>query len=177
MKRILSLVLILGLSFGLHAGDVIRLASGHIFQGKAKQFKDCQLTFKSEGETYLIPASDISMIGFENDKSRMAKKFYKMEAEGLTACGRGTADAKAFHGKVFKHVLSGIVFGPIGTLMAAIGNPSPRKDKTKRLSENEELFSNNQYLACYKQKAKQSNILHTLVGWVVIPAIIAIAAN
>lgn len=178
MKRFALLITFISLVFGTHAKDIIQLENGMMFEGKVKKFSNCQLTFKAGKDTYVIPASDINQVGFAEHTNKVARQFYDMEAAGYTNCSEGKADAKAFHGKIAKHVISGIIFGPVGTIFALIGNPAPRKGKrTKRLSDNSDLFSNPQYLACYKKEAKKNNILYTLIGWVVIPTIIAISAN
>ncbi|MEO0900205.1 MAG: hypothetical protein AAFY71_27585 [Bacteroidota bacterium] len=176
MKRTALIIFFLSIMAALSAKDVLMLNNQKLFEGKVKRVDACEIAFKADGDTYIIPVADISFLGFEKEESKQAQKFFDLQQAGESACMEGKGDAKAFHGKVAKHVVSGIIFGPVGTIFALLGNPTPRKGKeTKQLSDNRDLFSDAQYLNCYRKEAKKNNVLYTLIGWVVIPAVWALA--
>lgn len=82
-------------------------------------------------------------------------------------CLDGKLDAGLYHGKTTGHFILGVLFGPfaiLGTL--AIANPTPEKSKTTmKKSKNKELFSDPEYLKCYKKEAKGNLIVAEGLGW------------
>lgn len=146
--------------------DIIHLTSGHLYKGKVKRIKNCHVVFTAEGAKYDIPVTTISTIGFGNTNSRVYRRFLAMSEKQVNSCVAGQADASSFHGKVGGHVVLGFLFGPFAVLGAAVANPTPDRGKrTYLMSSHKELFSDPEYIICYKRKAKGQLVGATLVGW------------
>ena len=167
MKK--NLLLIISMTFFvncLFAGDVVTLNNNMVFNGKVKKIKGCVIFFKSEGNKYVIPASDIFSIQFENPNDKIYLDY--IETIGLDGdnCLLGKSDAKNYHGKKGSHIALGVLFGPFAMIGTAIVNPTPEKGKrTLAMSENKNLFDDPEYLNCYKKKAKLQNITMEAIGW------------
>lgn len=137
-----------------------------VFSGKVKSVKNCAITFKAEGVKYIIPASDIFSIEFENKEDKVYINYVKSSQEDVEKCLKGRLDAENFHGKKGGHFVLGVLFGPFAMIGTALSSTSPDRGKqTYMLSENKELFSDLEYLSCYKKKAKGQLILMEGLGW------------
>ena len=76
------------------------------------------------------------------------------------------ADADAFHDKCGLHFALGVLFGPFAMIGAAVSTPHPASGvNTATLSDNKDLFSDAEYLNCYKRKARGKNVGNSAVGW------------
>lgn len=137
------------------------------FEGKILRIKDCKVTFKdANGVKTNVPAGQIFYIQFEDPTDKVYKAYLSLQDTDPDKCLKGQTDAELYHGKVFGHVVLGILFGPFAVIGAALANPSPESGaRTYLLSKNKEIFSDPNYLMCYKRKARSRNTVHTLIGW------------
>jgi hypothetical protein len=167
MKNIFLLTVFFVASMTSFAGaDILSLKSGHYFEGEIIKIKSsCEVVFKSEGHRFIIPVDDIAYIQFNSVNDRVYRKYLELEADPA-ACMKGQMDASMHHGKKGGHVLLGALFGPFAMLGTLVANPTPDKGKsTYMLSENKDLFSDYQYIECYKKSARKSLIGMEAVGW------------
>jgi hypothetical protein len=135
------------------AGDILVLTNGLAFEGKVVRVKKCEIVFKAHGYKYIIPGADINSIQFANPQDQVYLNF--IEGPQGDACIRGAADAQALHGKKAGHFFLGFLFGPFAMIGTALSSASPVRGRdTMLLSQNKELFSNPEYLSCYRKKAK-----------------------
>lgn len=150
------LVLIMGFLFNpIEAEDILILNNTKQFEGKVSRIKNCMVTFKVEGEKYYIPASDVYSIEFGNKQDKVYTNYLKQLVVDPGKCVSGRLDAVNYHGKKSSHIALGFLFGPFAMLGTALSNPTPQRGKlTTRMSENSEMFSDPDYLECYKQKVK-----------------------
>lgn len=146
------------------AGDIIILNNEMAFEGKVTKIKDCSVVFKSEGSKYVIPASEIFSIRFENTEDKVYTNYLKMnEAD---KCLNGRLDADNYHGKKGGHFALGFLFGPFAMIGTALSNPTPEKGRrTFEMSANQKMFSELEYISCYKKKAKGQLIGTEALGW------------
>lgn len=148
------------------AGDVVTLNNNLSFEGKILRIKKCQVVFKAYGARYVIPAADIHSIMFEDPQDIVYTEYREKSMLDPDACLKGHTDANAFHGKKVGHVILGFFFGPFAMIGTAVSNPTPMRGRdTYALSPNKELFSDPQYLTCYKKKAKGQLIGMEAIGW------------
>lgn len=163
-----KLVVIL-LSFtviNVFAGDVLTLMNGNKFDGKVVKIKECQIEYKIQNEKFLIPASDIHSIQFEDINNRIYRNYLKSANRDINNCLAGSLDAEMYHGKKFGHFMLGFLFGPFAMVGTALSNPTPEKGKeTMLMSRNRDFFSDVVYLKCYKKQAKSQLIGAEALGW------------
>lgn len=166
LKRI-ALVLFIGFLFNpIEAEDILILNNTKQFEGKVTKIKNCMVTFKVHGEKFQIPAYDIFSIEFGDKQDQVYTKYVKQLEVDPGKCVSGRLDAANYHGKKSSHIALGFLFGPFAMLGTALANPTPQKGKlTYRMSENSELFSDPDYLECYKQKVKGRLIGAEAIGF------------
>lgn len=164
MKKIILFATLLSSVFITKADDILTLSNCQQFYGKAVHKGNCKVIFQYEKQTYDIPATDIYSLQFGNLQDSVYKRY---EADSTAdKCLQGTADATAFHGKVFEHIALGFLFGCCGVAGSALSEPSPYKDpQAMAMSKNKNKFNNSSYLECYKRKAKNMNIGNAFLGW------------
>ena len=166
MKKITSILIVLLLGINVYSSDILTLNNEKVFTGKISKIKGCSVLFISEGNKYVIPASEIYFIQFENIESKVYTKYMEMGDDDPNKCLNGKLDAENFHGKKGGHIALGFLFGPFAILGTALANPTPDKGKrTYLLSENKDQFSDLEYISCYKKKAKGQLIGMEAIGW------------
>jgi len=157
------LVIVAQISF---ASDVLTLNNQKVFEGKVKKIKDCNVIFKADGKKYRIPATDIFSIQFENLKDPVYLKYIELTQLDTSKCMKGRFDAKYLHGKKGGHFLLGFLFGPFAVIGTMFADPTPYKSThTLALSKNKELFTDPEYLSCYKSKAQGQLMGMEIAGW------------
>ena len=166
MKKIttalLATLLIVSSAF---AGDIITLNDNKSFEGKVTKIKNCSVVFKADGEKFMIPATDIFSIQFEDVNDKVYTNYLAL-SDNAENCLKGRTDAESFHGKEAGHFILGVLFGPFAMLGTLVSNPTPERGKNTYMnSENRELFSDPAYLKCYKNKAKGKLIGMEALGW------------
>jgi len=165
MKKLFSFILMAALTATIFANDVVTLNNQMKFEGKILKIKECMLKFKaSDGNKYWIPADDIESVYFR-DPSDAVLIDYLLDDSDPDKCLLGRTDAEMYHGKKGAHVLYGFLFGPFSMLVSAASTPSPHKDDTLMLSDNNEHFDDPAYLTCYRKKATGQNIAMEAIGW------------
>lgn len=166
LKRIV-LVLSIGFLFNpIAAEDILILNNTKQFEGKVTRIKNCMVTFKVQGDKYHIPASDVYSIEFGNKQDKVYTNYLKQLEVDPGKCVKGRLDAAKYHGKKSSHIALGFLFGPFAMLGTALANPTPQKGRlTTRMSENSEMFSDPDYLECYKQKVKGKLIGAEAIGF------------
>ncbi len=165
MKKLIVILL----SFtvvNVFAGDVLTLMNGNKFDGKVVKIKECQIVYKIQNEKFIIPASDIHSIQFEDINNRLYRNYLKSANRDINNCLAGSLDAEMYHGKKFGHFVLGFLFGPFAMVGTALSNPTPEKGKeTMLMSRNKDFFSDPVYLKCYKKQAKSQLVLSEALGW------------
>jgi len=155
MKSIIVAIVLVFLINHIHGSDIVTLSNSQVYEGKVTKIKHCQVTFKSDGGKYIIPASDIFSIEFENKSDKIYSGYLKEMEQNPQTCVDARLDAYQYHGKKTGHIALGFLFGPFAMLGTALSNPTPEKGVlTSKMSENMDLFSDPDYLNCYKKKAK-----------------------
>ncbi len=157
--------------------DVIVLKNNMSFQGRIVKVKSCEIVFKTEKGRFNVPLTDVQIVDFAEQNEKMNKQFnaYQMDPE---SCAKGVTDAQDFHGKGGLHFALGVLFGPFTVIGAAIAGPTPASgSNTALLSPNKELFSDPEYLHCYKKKARGKNVLNAALGWGAITVVLLIAGG
>jgi len=166
MKRITLLFTAILFAIAAFAGDILTLNNDKVFKGKVTKIKGCKVVFKAEGNKYVIPASEIFSIQFENTNDKVYTKYMQMGDGDPSKCMKGRLDAENFHGKKGGHVVLGFLFGPFAMLGTAIASPTPDKGKrTYMMSKNKDIFDDLEYISCYKKKAKGQLIGMEAIGW------------
>ncbi|MGV8093414.1 MAG: hypothetical protein AB2L24_16260 [Mangrovibacterium sp.] len=172
MKKLFLIASVLLSVLTSFADDILVLNNNMAFKGKVTKISDCTVVFKSNGDKYVIPASDIYSVKFEDTKDKVYTKFMEMTDTNSNKCLMGKLDAEQYHGKKGEHFLLGALFGPFAMIGTAFSNPTPvRGKRTCLLSKNEEIFSDPEYLSCYKKKAKSQLIVAEALGclsWILI---------
>jgi hypothetical protein len=156
------------------AGDILTLTNEMVFDGKITRIKDCTVVFRaSDGNRYTVPADDIFSIQFEDVNDRVYTNY--MQDMNSDNCMKGTQDA-AHHGKTVGHLVLGILFGPWAVLgTAAIAKPTPMKSPNNyMMTANQSLFSDPQYLHCYKKQAKLNLMTWEMPGMILWLLVIAL---
>jgi len=167
--KLLQLIVFIGISLSSIqsslADDVLTLANGMSFQGEVKRIKDCYIVFKANREKYVIPSDSIYSIAFhEPDNNKVYQDYVNNAA--TNKCLTGQLDAEQFHGKKAAHFFYGLLFGPVALLVTALSEPTPYSGKnTALLSSNKELFTDYEYLECYKKKARGKLLTMEAIGW------------
>ena len=127
------------------------------FEGKVTRIKGCSVYFKIKNERYVIPATEIFSIQFNDTCDRVYTQYLKLLEIDPNACLKGRMDAEGLHGKKGTHFVLGFLFGPFAMLGTLISQPTPDRGKnTYLLSNNKELFTDPVYISCYKKKLKLS---------------------
>lgn len=165
MKQTLVLCLFLLFAGKLSAGDILILKDNLTFEGTVTRIKKCEVVFKVGKTRYFIPAADIVSIQFADVNNSIYLDYLEREDQD-DKCLKGATDAQTLHGKKGGHFLLGVLFGPLAIIGTALSSPTPyRSTQTLALSQNKELFSDPEYLTCYKKKAKGSLIGMEAAGW------------
>jgi len=150
----------------IKGNDVLTLNNKMVFEGKVKKIKECTVVFKAEGKRYRIPASDIYSIQFEDTQDPIYVEYVEMVQLDTSKCMKGRFDAQYLHGKKGGHFFLGFLFGPFAVIGTALADPTPYKStQTLSLSKNKDLFSDPEYLSCYRSKAKGQLIGMEFAGW------------
>ncbi len=166
MKKITLSLTILLFVISAHAGDILTLNNDLVFDGKVTKIKKCDVVFKSGKNKYVIPASEIHSIQFENVGDKVYTQYLKISEGDPDKCFSGKLDADNYHGKKGGHFVLGVLFGPFAIIGTALANPTPDKGKrTYNMSQNRELFSDPEYISCYRKKAKGKLIGAEALGW------------
>jgi hypothetical protein len=148
------------------AGDILTLNNEMVFEGKVTKIKDCAVVFKADGQKYIVPASEIFSLQFENTEDKVYTDYMQMADGDPNKCLNGSLDAENYHGKKGGHFILGVLFGPFAMIGTALADPTPEKGKqTYMMSKNKEQFSDPEYLSCYKKKAKGQLIGMEALGW------------
>ena len=149
-------------------GDILTLTNNMAFEGHIAKIKNCEIVFKVRGARYVVPAADIQSIQFED----VSNPIYLEYLDAGENCLKGSTDAQQLHGKKAGHFFLGFLFGPFAMIGTALSTPTPyRSTNTMALSQNKDLFTDPEYLSCYKKKAKGSLIGMEAVGfaaWLVL---------
>lgn len=166
MKKMILSMLALSLTLVSLAGDILTLNNEMVFEGKVTKIKDCNVIFKAnDGNKYVIPATDIFSLQFENVLDKVYTDYLNLTDES-EKCFNGRMDAESYHGKKGGHFVLGFLFGPFAMIGTALANPNPGNGKkTYLLSKNKEQFTDPVYLSCYKKKAKGQLIGMEALGW------------
>jgi hypothetical protein len=99
-----------GFILATFAADILTLNNEMAFEGKIKKIKGCALVFIADGEKYIIPASDVFSIQFEDVNDKVYRDYLKIANDDK--CFSGRIDAENYHGKEVGHVALGFLFGP-----------------------------------------------------------------
>jgi len=154
------------LVLGSMAGDILTLSNTFRYEGKVTKIKDCVVTFRIPGGKYKIPIADVHSIKFENANDKVYQQYLEQLEVDPGKCVAGRLDAARYHGKKSSHIAMGFLFGPFAMLGTALSNPTPEKGQlTRKMSENSHLFSDPDYLECYKQKVKGKLIGAEAIGF------------
>ena len=166
MKKITLTIIVALFAIASFAGDILTLTNQMVFEGKVKDIKECEVVFKADGKKYIVPASEISTIQFENTEDKVYNEYMKMADGEPNKCMNGRVDADAYHGKKGGHFALGVLFGPFAIIGTALSNPTPEKGRnTLVMSKNKKQFSDPEYLTCYRSKAKGRLIGMEALGW------------
>lgn len=166
MKKLkLSLCLIV-FAFSTYASDILILKNQKSFLGEIIKVQSSELIFKTNGEKFVVPFTDIYSVGFDRTDTDIYSEFLKKSENESNKCLNGRLDAENFHGKNGIHFALGVLFGPFAMVGTALSNPTPEKGKeTLLMSKNKDQFSDPSYLSCYKRKAKGQLIGMEAIGW------------
>ncbi len=169
MKKTFLAIITVWLSLNISfAGDILTLlnketrSAGISFSGEITRIKNCEITFKMEGNKYYIPANDIYSIEFENVNSKILESYNQISSH--EKCMQGMNDAEMYHKSGLGFAM-GVLFGPFAIIGAAISNPSPLRGQNLYLSTNKEFFNDPSYLACYSRSARKKNVKNAALGW------------
>lgn len=166
MKIFLVLILLVFNTISVFAGDLLTTTDHLVFQGKVTQIKDCIVTFKANGKKYEIPAKDIHSIYFERDDDKILIEYLALSESDTNKCLKGSLDAEFLHKRSGEYFLLGFLFGPVALIGAALGNPSPlRGNDTYSKSTNASIFSDPEYLSCYRKRARRDNAKKAALGF------------
>ena len=166
MKTLTLVITATLFSIASFASDILTLNNEMVFQGKVIKIKDCSVVFKADGNKYVVPASEIFSLQFENTEDEVYTEYMKMADGDPNKCLNGNLDAENYHGKKGGHFVMGMLFGPFAMIGTALSNPTPQNGKqTLMMSENKAQFNDPEYLSCYKKKAKGQLIGMEALGW------------
>jgi hypothetical protein len=155
MKKITMTITATLFAVASFAGDILTLNNEMVFEGKVTKIKECAVVFKANGHRYIVPASEIFSLQFENSEDKVYTDYMQMEYGDPNKCLNGRLDAENYHGKRGGHFVLGVLFGPFAMIGTALSNPTPDRGKqTYMMSRNKEQFSDPEYLSCYTKKAK-----------------------
>lgn len=166
MKKLVLTITAISFAIVSFAGDILTLNNEMVFEGKVKKIKDCAVVFKADGIKYVVPASEIFSIQFEDTENKIYTDYMKMADDDPNKCLNGTLDAENYHGKKGGHFALGVLFGPFAMIGTALADPTPYKGaQTLMMSKNKDQFSDPEYLSCYRKKAKGQLIGMEGLGW------------
>ncbi len=155
MKKITLTIAATLFAIASFAGDILTLNNEMVFEGKVTKIKDCAVVFKADGHKYIVPASEIFSLQFENTEDKVYTDYMQMSDGDTNKCLNGRLDAAMYHGKKGEHFVLGVLFGPFAMIGTALANPTPEKgEQTNMMSKNKDQFSDPEYLSCYMKKAK-----------------------
>ena len=164
--RITLTIMVSLFAIGSYGADILTLNNEMVFEGKVTKIKNCEVVFKAKGNTYVIPASEIFSLQFENISDKVYTEYMNMLVEDPNQCFSGRLDAENYHGKKGTHFALGVLFGPFAMIGTALSNPTPERGKdTYAMSKNKDQFNDPMYLSCYKKKAKGQLIGMEGLGW------------
>ena len=153
-------------AFSTYASDILTLKNQKSFLGEIIKVQSFELIFKTNGEKFVIPFTDIYSVGFGRTDTDIYSEFLKKSENESNKCLNGRLDAENFHGKNGIHFALGVLFGPFAMVGTALSNPTPEKGKeTFLMSKNKDQFTDPSYLSCYKRKAKGQLIGMEAIGW------------
>ena len=165
-KFIIALIFLFYSQISFAFNDIITLNNNMSFQGKVTKIKNCEVSFKVDGEKYSIPSSEIFSIEFANINNKTYTNYLKISENEPDNCLNGTLDAEFYHRKKGGHFVLGVLFGPFAMIGTALANPTPDRGRnTYSMSNNKDLFTDPQYISCYKKKAKTQLITAEALGW------------
>ena len=166
MKKIVLTVVVALFAIASFAGDVLTLTNEMVFEGQVTRIKDCSVLFKADGKKYIVPATEIYTIQFENPENKVYTDYMKMAEGDPNKCMNGRVDADNYHGKKGGHFVLGVLFGPFAMIGTALSNPTPERGRnTLMMSKNKDQFSDPEYLSCYRSKAKGQLVGMEALGW------------
>jgi len=166
MKKIVLTIVAILIAIASFAGDILTLNNEMVFEGKVTKIKDCAVVFKANGKKYIIPASEIFSLQFENTEDKVYTDYLKLLESDPELCLKGRLDAENYHGKKGGHFVLGFLFGPFAIVGTLLSNPTPERGKeTYIMSKNKEIFNDPEYLSCYRKKAKGQLIGMEALGW------------
>jgi len=166
MNKLILLGLLLFFFSPVSGGDILTLTNNERFEGEVRKIKNCVLAFEMGHQLYLIPGRDIYSIEFEDSCSRVLTGYLSLVDKNN--CFKGYQDAEGLHGKGGGAFALGVLFGPLAIIGTALSNPTPEKGRsTTTLSQNKDLFSDPQYLECYKKTARRNLVASAAFGWFV----------
>jgi hypothetical protein len=166
IKYFLLIILIVLTGKDSLAADIIILRNAQTYEGKVTKIRNCQVTFSAGGDRYHIPAADIHSIKFASQDDRVYRRYLNELEVDPSKCVNGRLDAAQYHGKKSSHIALGFLFGPLAMVGTAMADPTPDKGKlTTQRSENSEMFSDPDYLNCYRKRAKGKLIGAESIGF------------
>ncbi len=178
MKNIVCSLFLLLFSICCFGSDILVLNNQMAFEGKVVRIKGCSVVFKAASQKYIIPASDIYCLQFEDVEDKVYTKYLALADSDPSKCLKANDDARLLHGKKGGHYMLGMLFGPFAIVGTLLSNPLPYRGKdTYMLSENRDLFKDPVYLKCYMQRAKSDLILMEILGWATWALIVLIISS
>jgi hypothetical protein len=99
MKKLTLTSVAILLTIVLFAGDILTLNNSMIFEGKIKKIKECEVHFVADGKKFIIPASEIFSVQFENTEDKVYTDYMKLAETDPNKCLNGRLDAENYHGK------------------------------------------------------------------------------
>ncbi len=178
MNKITLSLLTLLLSLGCFGSDILVLNNEMAFEGKVVRIKGCSVVFKAAGQKYIIPASDIYCLQFEDVQDKVYTKYMELADSDPSKCLKADDDAHLLHGKKGGHFMLGFLFGPFAIVGTLLSTPVPYRGKnTYMLSQNRHLFKDPEYLKCYMKRARQDLIAAEVLGWAAWALLVLIATS
>jgi hypothetical protein len=165
----LTCCIFLEITFGF-SQDVLTKISGDSIKVKVVEISSTEVKYKNyddlAGITYGIFKSEVLMIRYESGRVETFKD-QDLLLSHSEKCNCGRSDAEKFHGKKDAHFVLGLLFGTYAIIVTAAASQTPKKGKfTYKLSQHKALFTDPDYLKCYKKKAKSDLI--TMEAWGIV---------
>lgn len=178
MKKLTLSLIALLFSLSCFSNDILVLNNEMAFEGKVVRIKGCSVIFKAAGQKYVIPASEIYCLQFEDVEDKVYTRYLELADSDASKCLKANDDARLLHGKKGGHYMLGMLFGPFAIVGTLLSNPLPYRGKnTYMLSENRDLFKDPVYLECYMQRAKSDLIFMEVLGWATWALIVLIITS
>jgi hypothetical protein len=166
MRKLITILCLTLFLLKVYGGDFITLNNDKVYEGKVTKIKDCMVHFKINNERFVIPATDINCIEFQDKQDNVYVKYMNMNPEERNKCLQGRLDAESYHGRTFGNIMVGFLFGVFGVIGCAVSSPVPQKNKKAlMLSKNQDIFNDMEYLKCYKKRARGKNVVNSCIGW------------